>query len=186
MFKYINNYEAKLVAGISASDTSMTVTQPITLGVGEVCRLTIQNEDASLFEIVDVTAVSGAICTIEREKEGTTAQAWTTNDFIVCSVTANQVSAFESKQAWFNTAIPAISIANGQLQELTLAANGTLSISMNNNEAMTLLIKPSSFTLTMPAIKWFGKAFVLVANKEHLLTIFKKDDALRGTWSREV
>lgn len=185
MFKYINNYEAKLTTGIAAADTSMTVTVPITLGVGEVCRLTLQNEDASLFEIVDVTAVTGSVCTIERAKEGTTARVWTVNDIVVCSITAAQAKVMQN-ESWFNTVVPSIDIANGQLQQLTLGATGTLSITMQNNQAMTLLIKPSSFALTMPTIKWFGKSFVLVANKEHLLTIFKKDDLLRGTWSREV
>ena len=94
MYKFINNYETKLTAAIVAADTSMSVANdtPIVVGVGDVYRLTLQNEDASIYEIVDVTAKSGSVLTIERGKEGTSALNWSIDTIVICSITAAQVA----------------------------------------------------------------------------------------------
>ena len=64
----------------------------LSLTSGEVYRLTIQNADASLFELVDVTAISGNTLTIERAKEGTTALEWASGSTVLCDVTAAQLA----------------------------------------------------------------------------------------------
>ena len=93
-YKFINNYETKLTAQAAAADTSITVANAsgLSLAAGEVYRMTIQNADASLYELVDVTAISGNTLTIERAKESTTAQVWPIDSIVLCSVTAAQIA----------------------------------------------------------------------------------------------
>ena len=93
-YKFINNYETKLTAQATAAATSITVANAsgLSLAAGEVYRLTIQNADATLFELVDVAAISGNTLTIERGKESTTAQAWPVDSVVLCSATAAQMS----------------------------------------------------------------------------------------------
>ena len=93
-YKFINNYETKLTAQATAAATSITVANAagLSLAVGEVYRMTIQNADASLYELVDVTAISGNTLTIERGKESTTAQAWAAGSVVLCGVTAAQLA----------------------------------------------------------------------------------------------
>ena len=93
-YKFINNYETKLTAQATAAATSITVVNAagLSLDAGEVYRMTIQNADASLYEIVDVTAISGNTLTVQRAKESTTAQVWPVDSIVLCSVTAAQMA----------------------------------------------------------------------------------------------
>ena len=93
-YKFINNYETKLTVQATAAATSITVANAagLSLAASEVCRMTIQNADASLFEIVDVTAISGNTLTVQRAKESTTAQIWPIDSIVLCSVTAAQMA----------------------------------------------------------------------------------------------
>ena len=93
-YKFINNYETKLTAQAAAADTSITVANAsgLSLAVGEVYRMTIQNADASLYELVDVIAISGNTLTVQRAKEATMAQIWPIDSIVLCSVTAAQMS----------------------------------------------------------------------------------------------
>ena len=93
-YKFINNFETTLSSAITAAATSMTAANVagLSLANGEVYRLTIQNADASLFELVDVTAISGNTLTIERAKEGTTALEWASGSTVLCDVTAAQLA----------------------------------------------------------------------------------------------
>jgi hypothetical protein len=93
-FKFKNNHQTTLTAEITAAATSMTVTNAMgmSLGAGEVYRMTIQNADASLFELVDVTAISGTTLTITRAQESTTAQVWPVGSLVLIGVTAAQMA----------------------------------------------------------------------------------------------
>ena len=93
-YKFINNYETKLTAQAAAAATSITVANAtgLNLAAGEVYRMTIQNADASLYELVDVTAISGNTLTVQRAKEATTAQVWPIDSIVLCSVTAAQMA----------------------------------------------------------------------------------------------
>ena len=93
-YKFINNYETKLTAQATAAATSITVSNAagLSLAAGEVYRMTIQNADASSYELVDVTAISGNTLTVQRAKESTTAQIWTVDSIVLCSVTAAQIA----------------------------------------------------------------------------------------------
>ena len=93
-YKFINNYETKLTSQATAAATSITVANAtgLSLATGEVYRMTIQSTDASLFELVDVTAISGNTLTVQRAKESTTAQIWPIDSIILCSITAAQIA----------------------------------------------------------------------------------------------
>ena len=93
-YKFINNYETKLTAQATAAATSITVASAsgISVSVGDTWRLTIQNANATQFELIDVTAVSGNVLTVLRAREGTTAQVWPIDSILLCSVTAAQMA----------------------------------------------------------------------------------------------
>lgn len=190
VFKFINNWSTALSAALSASATSMTVASAagLSLTSDEVYRLTIQNADASLYELVDVTAVSGNTLTIERAKEGTTAQEWAAGSVVLCGVTAEQLDKLNSSgsggsnEMWYTATSSTLNIANGSKQKRTLTANATLAFTLNDGDDLTLILNPSTFTVTWPTITWFGSAPSLTASKEHTIVISKDGSILRGWW----
>ena len=189
-YKFINNYETKLTAQATAAATSITVANAtnLNLAAGEVYRMTIQNADASLYELVDVTAISGNTLTIERGKEATTAQAWAAGSFVLCGVTAEQLDKLNSSgggssnEMWHTATSNTLNIANGSKQKRTLAANATLAFTLNDGDDLTLILNPSTFAVTWPTITWFGSAPSLTASKEHAIVISKDGTILRGWW----
>ena len=189
-YKFINNYETKLTAQATAAATSITVsnTAGLSLAADEVYRMTIQNADASLFELVDVTAISGNTLTIERGKESTTAQAWASGSTVLCGVTAEQLDKLNSSgsgsssETWYAATSDAINIANGSKQKRTLTAAATLAFTLNDGDDLTLILNPSTFTVMWPTITWFGSAPVLTASKEHTIVISKDGSVFRGWW----
>ena len=189
-YKFINNYETKLTAQATAAATSITVanTAGLSLAAGEVYRLTIQNDDASLYEIVDVTAISGNTLTIERGKESTTAQAWATGSIVLCGVTAQQLAKLNKtyNELWYAATSDEINIANGSKQKRTLTAAATLAFTLNDGDDLTLILNPSTFAVTWPTITWFGSAPVLTASKEHTVVISRDSSVLRGWWQVAV
>ena len=67
-YKFINNYETKLTAQATDAATSITVASAsgISVSIGDTWRLTIQSANATQFEIIDVTAVSGTVLSVVR------------------------------------------------------------------------------------------------------------------------
>ncbi len=193
-FKFINNFETTLTGDITAAATSMTVASAagLSLASGEVYRLTIQNADASLYELVDVTAISGNTLTIERGKESTTAQAWASGSTVLCGVTAEQLDKLNSSgsgsssETWYTATSNTLNIANGSKQKRTLTANATLAFTLSDGDDITLILNPSTFTVMWPTITWFGSAPVLTASKEHTIVISKDGSVLRGWWQVAV
>ena len=98
-YKFINNYETKLTAQATAAETSITVASAsgISVSIGDTWRLTIQNANATQFELIDVTAVSGNVLTVLRAREGTTAQAWPIDSVVICGVTKAQLESFRDR-----------------------------------------------------------------------------------------
>ena len=164
-YKFINNYETKLTAQATAAATSITVANAsgLSLTSGEVYRLTIQNTDASLYELVDVTAISGNTLTIERGKEATTAQAWASGSKVLCGVTAEQLSNEARKTVTSST----FSSRNGRKQQFVATANATMSFAaLTVNDYIDLIVNPATFTLTWTGVNWQnGTALQLTASK---------------------
>ena len=188
-YKFINNFETTLTSAITASATSMTVASAagLSLTSGEVYRLTIQNADATLYELVDVIAISGNTLTIERGEEATTAQVWAAGSVVLCGVTAEQLDKLNSSggglnETWYTATSNTLNIANGSKQKRTLAANATLAFTLSDGDDLTLILNPSTFAVTWPTITWFGSAPSLTASKEHAIVISKDGTILRGWW----
>ena len=119
-YKFINNYETKLTAQATAAATSITVAMAsgISVSIGDTWRLTIQNANATQFELIDVTAVSGNVLTVVRGREGTTAQAWPIDSIVICGVTKAQLESFRDRS-------DLIPISNGGTGANTVAAART-------------------------------------------------------------
>ena len=193
-YKFINNYETKLTAQATAAATSITVANAagLSLAAGEVYRMTMQNADASIYELMDVTAISGNTLTIERGKESTTAQAWAAGSAVLCGVTAEQLGKLNSSgsggsnEMWHTATSNTLNIANGSKQKRTLTANATLAFTLNDGDDLTLILNPSTYAVTWPTITWFGSAPSLTASKEHTIVISKDGSILRGWWQVAV
>ena len=198
-YKFINNYETKLTAQATAATTSITVanTAGLSLAAGEVYRMTIQNSDASLFELVDVTAISGNTLTVHRAKEATTAQVWPVDSALLCGVTAAQLEALNNSggggggggevDLWHIATTASINYSNGSKQIFTAGGNDSIALTMPDGSDLTLIVNPTTFTVTIPSsIKWFGSSPVFTANKMHTFVISRNGADYYGYWTVQV
>ncbi|AUZ06368.1 hypothetical protein ADP71_31900 [Vitreoscilla sp. C1] len=193
MHTWANNMLTTLSAGITASATSMTVASmgDLVLGVNETAFLTLQNDAASLYEIVKVTEISGLTLTIQRAQEGTTAQAWEVGAIVVAAQTKSQLIEIRDgiarikKQMWFQVTGSAVSSVNGQKQYLQAASAMALTIDLQDGEDMVLEINPATFNVTLPSISWRGSVLTWFENKWHTLTLSKRGSSLICWWEVE-
>ena len=91
-FIFANNVNTTLGAAASSSATTLTLASSAnlpTLATGQQMPLTLNDAATGLvYEIVYVTAISGAALTVLRGQEGTTAQNWNVGDYAACMHTA--------------------------------------------------------------------------------------------------
>jgi len=92
-----NNAEGILASSISNTDTTLTLNVgqgslfPV-LGVGDITRVTlIDQSDDTLFEIVEVTDITGDVFTIVRGQEGTTARNFNASDLVELRITRQTI-----------------------------------------------------------------------------------------------
>ena len=186
MYKFVNNYETELTVQAEIADTSITVNNPPpSLGAGEFCRLTIQNEDATLFEIVDVTAIVSNTLIVTRGVEGSTVQQWIAGSKVVCSVTAEQLSVLNEVGAddnsWHISSTPNLNQSNGHKQKYTATANSTLTFVIQTNSYIDLLINPATYLLTWQDVTFRnGSPVDITASKENEVLIRDIDGILYG------
>ncbi len=113
-FVFANNVNTTLSAAITTTDTSITLSSSAnlpTLVSGQVMPLTLSNNPGlTAYEIVYVTAISGATLTVERAQEGTTAQAWSTGSYAYATQTAQSTQ-------------PALGFTPASLAQIIEAAN---------------------------------------------------------------
>lgn len=191
-YKFINNFETTLTGAITAAATSMTVASAsgLSLTSGEVYRLTIQNADATLYELVDVTAISGNTLTVQRAKESTTAQVWPVDSILLCSVTASQLAALNNSggsggyiELWHVATTSSINTSNGTKQTFTASGNDAITLTIPDGADLTLIVNPVTYVMTMPSnIKWFGSAPIFTANKMHTFVISRNGSEYYGYW----
>ena len=95
-----NNINTSLTSGITSGATTIPVASTAnfpTIPSGWYLPLTIIDPPTpGSFEIVYVTAVSGLNLTVLRGQEGSTAQAWVTNDTIFSETTAGTIKNFNT------------------------------------------------------------------------------------------
>ena len=170
-YKFINNYETKLTAQATAAATSITVANAsgLSLAIGEVYRMTIQNADASLYELVDVTAISGNTLTMQRAKESTTAQVWPIDSIVLCSVTAAQMMPEQRNIVGSST----FTSLNGRKQQFAATSNATMNFAaLADNDYIDLIVNPATFTLTWTNVNFQnGSALQITASKANRVII---------------
>jgi hypothetical protein len=111
-FIFANNVNTTLGASAASSALTMTLASSAnlpTLASGQVMPLTLNDAATGLvYEIVYVTAISGATLTVIRAQEGTTAQNWSTGDYAACMHTAQSTAAMNGNAAETFEAAPAV------------------------------------------------------------------------------
>lgn len=98
-FIFANNIDTTLAGGISSASTSLTLSStqnlPASVPAGSYLVLTLNDQSTRTnYEIVYVTAISGATLTVLRGQEGTAAKAWITGDYAFSGPTAGQMANF--------------------------------------------------------------------------------------------
>ncbi|MGK8435756.1 hypothetical protein ACRS3X_17065 [Ectopseudomonas hydrolytica] len=115
MQKFVNNWSAQVSLALGA--TSLALGLPD----GEY-RLTLSDAlglDATRWEIVRAVVVGG-VGTLQRGREGTTAQAWPAGSFIYCALTAGFLSSLQQQLAELTARVAALETGGGLVDE-----NGT-------------------------------------------------------------
>ena len=179
-YKFINNYETKLTAQATAAATSIAVANAagLSLTAGQVYRMTIQSADASLFELVDVTAISGNTLTVQRAKEATTAQVWPIDSIILCSITAAQMMPEQRNIVSSST----FTSRNGRKQQFVATANSTMDFAaLATDDYIDLLVNPATYALTWSDVNWQnGTALQLTASKLNRVLIENDGGVLKA------
>lgn len=128
-FTFANFINTTLASPLSNTGTSIVLASSANLpsGVSSSAPLVITLNDAatrSVFEVVYVTAISGATLTVLRAQEGTLAQSWLVGDYAYSGVTEGQMANLGSG---FNNPMTAAGdlIMGGYLGAPTRLAIGT-------------------------------------------------------------
>lgn len=102
-FVFVNNFSTTLAAALTSTATTVTLASSTglpTLASGQIMPLTLNDAaTGQIYEILYVTAISGATLTIERAQEGTAAQAWAIGDYAKCMPTAGTVAPVNGSSA---------------------------------------------------------------------------------------
>lgn len=103
-FALVNNVNTTLASAItSPSQTSITLTSAAglpTLSAGQIMALTLNDiATRQIFEILYVTAISGATLTVLRGQEGTAATTWAVGDRAYAAATAGVLLSVQSAAA---------------------------------------------------------------------------------------
>ena len=106
----LTNFQNTTLAAASASgSTSFTLSSSANLPAltaGQIMPLVLNDAaTGAIYEVVYVTAISGAVLTVTRAQEGTTAQNWNIGDFAYCAPTAQTLATINgSSSQVFNAA----------------------------------------------------------------------------------
>lgn len=103
-FSFVNNVNTTLAAPItSTSQTTITLASSAnlpTLSAGQMMSLTLNDAATrAVFEIVYVTAISGATLTVIRGQEGTAATTWLVGDLTYSALTAGVIENLQTASA---------------------------------------------------------------------------------------
>ena len=96
-YVFANNVNTTLATAASNSATTLTLGSSAnlpTLSAGQILPLTLNDAaTGAVYEIVYVTAISGATLTVTRAQEGTGAQNWSVGDYAFSTGTAGTTAA---------------------------------------------------------------------------------------------
>lgn len=182
-----NNVNTTLAAAISSSAKSLTLASASnlpTLGTGQVMPLTLNDAaTGQVFEVVYVTAISGSTLTIEREKEGTTAQSWSVGDYAYSCLTSGTAAVSTGNKSGTFYVAPATDPEHAtQRQQVVLSGqdgSGGNQISASNNTTLTaadsgkriLTSGSTAFTVTLPSSPKAGYNYIVQGNTSVAVTL---------------
>jgi hypothetical protein len=153
-FIFANNINTTLATGISSASTSITLSStlnlPTSVPSGSYLVLTLNDQATrTIFEIVYVTAISGATLTVVRGQEGTAAQAWLTGDIAYSGPTAGQMANFS--QGSTSGVTPGTYGSSTQVPQFTVNAQGQVTAAGN-------------VAIAFPITSFNGRAGAIVLN----------------------
>lgn len=133
-YLFANNAATTLAAPITSGAASLTVASGAGAifpnpGAGQAFSITMKDAaTGELTEIMYCTARTGDVCTVVRAQEGTTAQAWTTGDFVSNALTAGIAALFTQNAGSLGTMAAqnanAVAITGGSINVPTLEVGG--------------------------------------------------------------
>ena len=143
-FIFANNINAELAGGISSTETTLTLNStqnlPTSIPSGSVMALTLCNATPTtaptVFEIVYVTAISGATLTVIRAQEGTAAQVWLTGNAAFSGPTAGQMASFI--QGASSGVTPGTYGTSTSVSTITINANGIITDALDTTIAFPI------------------------------------------------
>lgn len=159
-FIFANNIETTLAGGISSASTSLTLSStqnlPASIPVGSYLVLTLNDQATrTKYEIVYVTAISGATLTVLRAQEGTAALAWLTGDYTFSGPTAGQMASFQ--QGGASGVTPGTYGSSTQVPQFTVNAQGQVTAASN-------------VAIAFPITSFNGRAGAIVLNSGDVTT----------------
>lgn len=170
----LTNFQNTTLAAASASgSTSFTLSSSAnlpTLTAGQIMPLVLNDAaTGTIYEVVYVTAISGAVLTVTRAQEGTTAQNWNIGDFAYCAPTAETLATINgSSSQVFNAAnatagtqeVVPISQADTRytpsgadgsgLNYVTITGNTTLTLAAHSGKILDTWGVPANTVITAP------------------------------------
>lgn len=178
---YKDNWKSSITAAVSAIDTSIELDTALEMPAGSYAIVTLQNKDASKFEFVKVTAVSGSTVTVQRSQDGTLAQSFDAGECIAL-IAMTVSSLLEPTEKSVTVTSGAISIKNGTIQHLKLAGDAAITFDdLKSGQSLLLNIDPSGFSATFAqVVRWYGKPMPLAANKRNALVISNEAGFVTG------
>ena len=94
------------------------------------------------------------------------------------------------KETGYSLTGTVIDPANGSVQYKTLSANTTFTESLADGHAVTLMLNPSTYTVTWPTITWIGTtasaAPTLVASVYNCIVLFQLAGTVYGRYAGRV
>ena len=94
----------------------------------------------------------------------------------------DSLKAQEGSKLWYTSTTPIIDYENGDKQKFTATSDSAISFNLSDGDDITLIVNPSTFTITWESIIWFGSVPAMEQNKLHTIVISKDGANLYGWW----
>jgi hypothetical protein len=154
MIRFANNAESTLAMAVVPTDTQLdlapgTGTRFPALSGSDISLVTLIDPAETVFEIVQVTAISGDALTVVRGQESFSAKAWPAGTRVSGRVTAGMLGAFKQTQGvglWLPT------------REITDDLGQPVAMVVGDYEVVIAKTVPSVTTVMLPEIVIVGQS----------------------------
>lgn len=175
---YLDNWESKVIGAVSATQENVVFENGFDMEINDHAILTLQNADASKFELVKCIQSNGNSATIVR---GANAHSYEEGECIAL-IAATSSSFLEPTEKVRKVTSGVIDIKNGTVQHIDLTQNTEFSfLSLGNGQSVTLNIFTGMHTATFQAVNdWYGHQLPLEPNKKNVVVISNELNSLSG------